>query len=474
MSQPFQGITVPLGALSQAPSLFLITTGGHSVSRERFLDDLNLPKELEDVVHVQSMMEGPRDPAFIVTCPDQWIFNQVYQNMSLMGQGYSVNLVPVLPNSMQGSTGGSTVGLPMPALGPLSGLQTVGVPFSGLGPPSPWVAINPPQSPALEPNESPFINHGYNEVIESWSSLSAGPGHATANHGSVSQMPTGHLHEVESSDDDEEFFGVAEGEEEDVEEWDGKDGDMRCDNEGEDGETHLIAGDAPSDEESYESSSTSNRTEKGEEGMSSKEEETETEDLDHDAHEDNETDADSEEPLANGYDADRSGADSDQESYQIKRKRPHRRSFISQRTRGRRYTQASVPLSSPTGTSTPTADSGHLPSRSSSSAADDRSKVVPDPEKNIISNNSAGEEDADMDDLVHAMSAMAPTFSDDDGIMTPDVVPNAQIVQDSPDTSTESAILLGTIREGFSATLHVNPSTILGPDVLASVNDDED
>ncbi|KAG8927252.1 hypothetical protein FRC01_007761 [Tulasnella sp. 417] len=225
-------------------------------------------------------------------------------------------------------------------------------------------------------------------------------------------MPTGNLNEVESSDDHQEFFGVAEGEE------------------------------APGDEES---SSTSNRTEMGEEEMSSNEEDTGAEDIDYDAPEDDETDADAEEPLPNGYDADR-----------------------------RHYTQGSVPFSSTTGTSTPIADSKHLPYRGSSSAAADRSNVVPDPEKDIFSNNSAGEEDADMDDLVHAMSAMAPTFSDDDGTMNPDIVPNAQIVQDSPNTSTESATLLGTIREGFSATLLVNPSTILGPDVPASVNDNED
>ncbi|KAG8920614.1 hypothetical protein FRC01_000673 [Tulasnella sp. 417] len=443
MSHSFQGITVPLGALFQAPNLFLITTAGHAhaVSRERFLDDLNLLKELEDVVHVQSMMAGPGDPAFIVTCPDQWIFHQVHQHMSLLNQGYSVNLVPVLPNSMQGSTGGSTVGLLMPALGPLSGLPTVGAPFSGSGPPSPWVAINPPQTPALETDASPFISHGYNEVIGGWSSLSGiifALGHATAGPAPVSQIPTGHLNQGESSDDDKEFFGVAEREEEYVEEWDGKNGDMRGDNEEEDGETHLIAGDDPSDEGSYEGSSTSNRTEKGEEGMSSKEEETGTEDMhmEYDAHEDNETDA-------------RCGGTA--------RKRLRRRSvrpilvLHSNRHPHRGFETSSL------------SEFFLRRRRSFGGCSRPREEY-----------NSAGEEDADMDDLVGAMSALAPTFSDDDGTMNPDVVSNAQLVQDSPNTSTESATLLGTIREGFSATLQVNPSTILGPDVLASVKDDED
>ncbi|KAG8896976.1 hypothetical protein FRC01_011528 [Tulasnella sp. 417] len=231
----------------------------------------------------------------------------------------------------------------------------------------------------------------------------------------------------ESSDDDEEFLGVAEGKEEYVEEWDSKDGDMRGDN-----EERMVK--PSSNEESYRSSSTGNRTEKGEEEMSSKEGESGTEDKEF---EDDETDADAEEPLANGYDADCSGADSGQESYQNKRQRPRPRSFVSQRNRGRGYTQASVP-----------------------------SHWHKHPHRGI--------ETSSLSELFLRRRRSAVTFSDDDGTMNPDVVPNAQLVQESPNTSTESATLLGTIREGFSATLHVNPSTILGPDVLASVNDDED
>ncbi|KIO25985.1 hypothetical protein M407DRAFT_24736 [Tulasnella calospora MUT 4182] len=462
MSHPFQGISVPLGALFQAHKRFVITNGQHGISREKFLEDLNLPKELEDVVNVQSTTEGFGGAGFVVTCPNEWIFNQVHEYTTRLDQGYSVSVRPALPTPRQGSIeGGSTEGAVTPASGSVSGPPTFDVPFSGSGFPSPWVVLHPLQTPAQESTESPFINHGYSDTLESWSSLSAHAGPSTIGPDSASQTSTGNDKEGGISDDDEEFFAVAEGEEEYAEEWGGGNGDTKENEEEEEAETF-------SSDASKGRSSPISYSNDEEEGSSAEDEKTRgSSDMDVDTTEDDEAETDGEEPLATGYEADHSEPDSDQDPHQLQQQPPYPWAFVSPSNRGEHYTQASVPVTFPT----PTDNRAY---RSASSTTDDLSNALPEPDNNNVSNHLSDEEDTGIDGLVHAISAMAMMFSGDDGTANPDVLPNGQCERDSPNTSAESAVLLRAIREEFDAILGVSPSTILGPDVHATVEDEQD
>ncbi|KIO25987.1 hypothetical protein M407DRAFT_236221 [Tulasnella calospora MUT 4182] len=221
MSQlPSKDPVVPMDALRQAPSRFVITSK-KGVSREKFLQHLNLPKGLETMIGIQSRMEELSRTRFVVSCPDHWVWNQVLQHISVLDQDYDVNLDTTSSSSSPGSVvGGWGDGAATPSLESTSGPSTFGTPSNGSNFSSPWAILNPLESPVQEFGQSPSINHGRNSTSKS---VPVPLGPSTASHDSACRDSTGLDKNEANSDKDEDFFAVAE-EEEYVKKWDGRNG----------------------------------------------------------------------------------------------------------------------------------------------------------------------------------------------------------------------------------------------------------
>lgn len=194
--------------------------------------------------------------------------------------------------------------------------------------------------------------------------------------------------------------------------------------------------------------------------------------MDLDTTEDDKAVGDDQEPLPSGYEADRSEADSDQDLHQIQQGPPSPWVFASSSNQN---IQASVAVvTSPRCTDTHITESEPAANAGASSTTEASSNALPKPKDDNVPNDPPDEEAAEIDDLLQAMSAMAATLSDDEGTADPEVVPNGQAEEDSPNTSAESAALIGAIQGEFNAILGVNPSAMMGPEVHESVQDQQD
>ncbi|KAG9040293.1 hypothetical protein FS837_000828 [Tulasnella sp. UAMH 9824] len=469
MSQTLQDLVISMDALDRAPGCFVITSFA-GVSLEQFLRDVHLPKELEDVIDVQFNTEELGSTRFVVTCPDYWVWNEVLLHVSLLDQQYDVDLEKTLTFSPGSVAGGSGGGVATPTLESTSRPSTTSTPSNG-SVFSPWETVNPLQSPVWDAQQSPLINPGNNNTLDSFSALSeADP--ATASPGTEFQSPNRVLKREEYSNEDFDFFGATEGDDEYVEEWpwSAKNGDTKEENA--EGDAETFSSEASRKQRSQSSSSRySNEEEEG----SAIYQKTEGRDMDLETTEDDKANGHDEDPLPSSDEVDRSEADSAQDLHQIQQQLPSPRVFTSPSNRDGRYMQASVAVgASPPRNHTRITESGPTADAGPSSTIEGSSSALPEPENDDVSDDIPEEEAAEVDDLIQAMFAMAATLSGDEGTANPGVAPNGQWEEDSPNTSTESATVLKGIQEEFHTLLGVNPSAMMGPDVHESVGDEQD
>ncbi|KIO26991.1 hypothetical protein M407DRAFT_23819 [Tulasnella calospora MUT 4182] len=495
-----------MDALRQAPSRFVITSN-KGVSMEEFLQHLNLPKGLETMIDIQSRMEGLSRTRFVVACPDHWVWNQVLQHISVLDENYEVNLDTTSSSSSPGPVvGGWGDGAATPSLGSTSGPSTFGTPSNGSTFSSPWAILNPLESPLQEFRQSPSINHERNSTSKSVLEL---PGPSTASHDSAFQGSTDvGTHEANS---DEDFFAVAEEEEEYVEEWGGRNGDVHVDEEEENDETFPSEGQTPvptytpfeltgpttvnvsiasregsgeidnfslgyqgtgipthirlglgynADLEGSGRSSVSHSNEEEESSTSDRGISSADSDLEMTEEDEAEADADAGEGIATGYEADHSESDSPHSPLQFQEQTPHQQIPVS-------FSDLeSVSVTSPTTETPRIAEADPLANQGASPGTGDVSGPLLDSEDSEQLGDVT--EAPAMEGLVDSLSGLvlAPlygVFESNPGFQSGSANTPVEGPQDSPDTSADSEVLLGMMLANFDATLGVDYFRVMVP-----------